>query len=241
MSKGRGIQSIEVGGRLLEVLAQSGHPMMLRDLALGSDLVPAQVHAYLTSFARLGLVEQDPRTGHYALGHFASRLGLARLRSAPIYVRATDAVRHLADTLEAMVMMVTWGPAMPTAVQVQDGATLNLNIRRGTSFNLNTTASGRVFLAYPPNDQCRPTTPTQESLASAVRARGFAESIDEPIPGISAYSAPVFDKNHTLAAALTIVGRSEAFAKGDNALNQLLEATGALTRANADGSEGNLQ
>jgi len=31
--KSRGIQSIEIGGRLLEALARVGEPMMLRDLA----------------------------------------------------------------------------------------------------------------------------------------------------------------------------------------------------------------
>ena len=38
--KSRGIQSIEVGGRLLEALARVGEPMMLRDLAREAGMTP---------------------------------------------------------------------------------------------------------------------------------------------------------------------------------------------------------
>jgi len=38
--KSRGIQSIEVGGRLLQVLARVGEPMMLRDLAREAGMTP---------------------------------------------------------------------------------------------------------------------------------------------------------------------------------------------------------
>ena len=38
--KSRGIQSIEVGGRLLEALARVGEPMMLRDLAREAPMTP---------------------------------------------------------------------------------------------------------------------------------------------------------------------------------------------------------
>jgi len=38
--KSGGIQSIEVGGRLLEALARVGEPMMLRDLAREAGMTP---------------------------------------------------------------------------------------------------------------------------------------------------------------------------------------------------------
>ena len=45
--KSRGIQSIDVGGRLLEALARVGEPMMLRDLAREAAMTPAKAHPYL--------------------------------------------------------------------------------------------------------------------------------------------------------------------------------------------------
>jgi hypothetical protein len=47
-----GIQSIEVGFRLLDVLARTSGPMMLRDLARAAPMNPAKAHRYLVSFAR---------------------------------------------------------------------------------------------------------------------------------------------------------------------------------------------
>ena len=80
----RGVQSVEVGGRLLEVLVQEAAPMMLRDLAARANLAAAQAHVYLTSFKKLGFVEQDRSSGHYRIGPFAMRLAMARLHSAMI-------------------------------------------------------------------------------------------------------------------------------------------------------------
>src|SRR5215475_11077859 len=64
----RAVQSVEVGGRLLLVLAAHEEPMALKDLAAGAGLPPARAHPYLVSFGKLRLVEQDPGSGRYALG-----------------------------------------------------------------------------------------------------------------------------------------------------------------------------
>ncbi|OPX53822.1 IclR family transcriptional regulator, partial [Oceanospirillum multiglobuliferum] len=63
-----GIQSIEVGFRLLEVLTNEPRAMMLRDLAKLAQMSPAKAHRYLVSFQRLGVVAQDPVSGRYELG-----------------------------------------------------------------------------------------------------------------------------------------------------------------------------
>jgi hypothetical protein len=75
----QGIQSIEVGTRLLRALAANGRAMMLRDIARNAGMPAAKAHRYLVSFMRMGLVEQDANTGRYDLGEFALELGLASL------------------------------------------------------------------------------------------------------------------------------------------------------------------
>ncbi|WP_367194776.1 helix-turn-helix domain-containing protein [Amorphus sp. 3PC139-8] len=75
----RGIQSIEVGGRLLNALVAHAQPMTLKDLAAAADMAPAQAHGYLASYRRTGLVEQESASGHYQLGPLATRLATARL------------------------------------------------------------------------------------------------------------------------------------------------------------------
>ena len=63
-----GIQSLEVGFALLDVLTQTPGPLMLRDLAARAGMSAAKAHRYLVSFQRLGLVVQDSRTTRYDLG-----------------------------------------------------------------------------------------------------------------------------------------------------------------------------
>ena len=64
-----GIQSVEVGFGLLDVLARATRPLMLRDLALAAGMNAAKAHRYLVSFQRLRLVVQDANSTLYDLGH----------------------------------------------------------------------------------------------------------------------------------------------------------------------------
>ena len=52
----RGIQSVEVGGQLLKVLARTGRRMALKDLAREAEMTAAKAHPYLVSFCKLGLM-----------------------------------------------------------------------------------------------------------------------------------------------------------------------------------------
>src|SRR5665213_83784 len=96
----QGIQSIEVGVRLLQALATHRHAMMLRDLALAADMSAAKAHRYLVSFIRMGLIEQDGSTGRYDLGSFALRLGLVALGRLDAFELARKVLAELRDQLD---------------------------------------------------------------------------------------------------------------------------------------------
>ena len=87
----RAVQSIEVGGRLLLALGAHAGPMSLKDLAAEAGLPPARAHPYLVSFGKLRLIEQDPASGHYALGPAALQVGLTALHQLDP-IRAADPV-----------------------------------------------------------------------------------------------------------------------------------------------------
>ncbi|QDC00771.1 MULTISPECIES: IclR family transcriptional regulator [Phyllobacteriaceae] len=223
--KGRGVQSIEVGGRILTALAAEGHPMMLRDLAQKSDLTPAQAHAYLLSFRRLGLVEQDD-AGRYRIGPFALNLGIVRMYSFDPLKIATQHLSQLSEETGMMAMIVVLGTRGPTVIYVEEGASqLHVNVRAGTHYSMMGTASGRVFAAYLPQKMVRdyvdselkegpsqfmvgaPTSIRQiEASNENVRATGFATTEGVPVPGIHAVSAPVFDHTGQIQLVITLIG-----------------------------------
>lgn len=249
--EGRGIQSIEVGGRLLSALVDASRPMMLRDLAAAAALTPAQAHAYLASFRTLALVDQDPATGRYQLGHFAMHLGMARLDSDAVLRRASAAAATLADRHGFMMALVVWGPDAPTVVQVFEGAhAVSANVRQGTLFSVSGTATGRLYAAFhKPEALVRrrieaelsgrarrmgvnaPLSPAAlEAEIAAVRARGYATIEDAPVPGVSAIAAPVFDPQGGLTAALTLIGPTRAVGLGPDSptLRLLRDAIAAI-------------
>ncbi|MCP2138614.1 DNA-binding IclR family transcriptional regulator [Rhizobium sp. SLBN-94] len=252
----RGIQSIEVGGRILSALMYASGPMMLRDLASAANLAPAQCHGYLTSYKNIGLVEQDPRSGFYQLGHLALRLGIGRIRGVGLLNAASKAIYSLSEDLGFMALMVVWGPHGPTIVQVSEGtSTLTLNIRQGTLFSVTGTASGIVFGAFSNpdgmaalidqeiNGQKRshafgPIPPRKTYNLAVRRARelGYAETVGVPIPGINAVSAPVFNRQSKLELVITLIGRTEDMPVDERstAVSKLISVTSSLSENRND-------
>jgi DNA-binding IclR family transcriptional regulator len=223
---GRGVQSIEVGGRLLEAMVQAGRPMMLRDIASGAEVTPAQAHAYLVSFRKLGLVEQDNATGRYQLGPFALQLGLARMRAFNPLRFAGEAAARLSAELGLMVTVTVWGSFGPTIVQVHEAADqVHVNLRAGAVYSLTGTATGRVFGAFMPATALAPRL--EEELAEGsrrqrigalatrarfdlevalVREQGYAVAEGSPVPSINGLAAPVFDHTGQLQVVITLIG-----------------------------------
>ena len=225
--------------------------MMLKDIAAAADLAPAQAHAYLSSYRRVGLVEQDAASGRYLIGPFAVRLAVARLKTVPELVAVTDAVSRLGRDLGLMATATIWTAHGPTVVHRHDGdETLNVNIRLGTLFSLNGTATGRIFLAF--GDAARvadrlareAVQPVAESLADgtspdaldAVRRDGYALVREAPVPGVNALAAPVFAADGAVFAVLTLIGTSTRLpvsTVNNPVLSRVLTAARALTAAMA--------
>lgn len=226
--RSRGVQSVEIAGRVLTALTYTAGPMMLRDLAAAAELAPAQAHAYLVSLRKLDLVEQDAATGRYRLGSFALRLGLARMRVSDPLRMASDTIVALSDALDLMAIVTVWGDQGPTVVQVHESATqVHANVRAGTILALSATASGLVFAAFGLPDLIEPRLraelhsprtaqrpPSRRTLADIrrdavqTRAQGYATTDGWPVPGVSAISAPVFDHSGQIQLAITAMGPS---------------------------------
>jgi DNA-binding IclR family transcriptional regulator len=224
---GRGVQSIEVGGRVLAAMASAGKPLMLRDIALAADLASAQAHAYLVSFRKIGLVEQAEGSALYQLGPFALQLGLARMRSVDALRLATFAAPALAAELGLMVTVTVWGSLGATVVQVNEaGDQVHVNLRAGTVYSLLHTATGRVFAAFLSADVVEAHLSKAKAFAGLLepenaegsatlwpeveetRERGYSRATGSPIPGVNALAAPVFDHTSELKLALTVIGPS---------------------------------
>ncbi len=246
----RGIQSIEVGGQLLLALARTGAPMMLKDLAKAAGMVPAKAHPYLVSFGKLGLIEQDPVTGRYELGRLALELGLVSLqRLDPVRI-ATPEISALSVRTAQSGALAVWGTHGPTVIRFEESTRpIHVNLRTGTVMSLVNSATGQIFAAYLPpklteslsrselartaeEDGSRPPSWKQiETTLSDVRTRGIARAVGSPIPGINAFSAPVFDHTRNVVLAMTLLGPQNTFDAGWRSpiAQTLLESAAAVS------------
>src|SRR6187551_677837 len=119
-SQRAGIQSVEVGFGLLQVLSQAAGPLMLRDLAAAAGMSAAKAHRYLVSFQRLQLVAQDARTTRYDLGPAALKLGLASLSRLDAIKLARERIAGLMEQIGHTLALAVWGNQGPTIVHWEE-------------------------------------------------------------------------------------------------------------------------
>ncbi|MBN3778653.1 IclR family transcriptional regulator [Burkholderia sp. Ac-20345] len=231
MVEKRGIQSIEVGGALLRALVDHGGPMLLGDLAKKAGMPSAKAHPYLVSYCNLGLVSQDPTSGRYELGPFALQMGLISLqRMDPVRV-AIPLVDAIGPTVGHTVALATPGSYGPTIVHIRPAIDpIHVAMRTGTVMSLLQTATGLAFAAYLPPMTVRALVEIEtkvarqagtvhakfeqselDALLGEIREHGLARTLDAPIQGISAMSAPVFDYTGQIVLAVTAIGPTGSF------------------------------
>ena len=236
-SDSRGIQSIEVGGRLLLALAHHGQPLALKDLAAAADMTAGKAHPYLVSFIKLGLVERETEGGRYGLGPLALQMGLIGLQQYDPVRLATERIDELARATGHTVAIAVWGHRGPTLVRIAEAPSpVHVSMRHGTVMSIPDTASGRLFAAFGPADAVREALDNEARLAPAasrrarartggrfglgaafdrevdrVRADGVAGIEGVALPGLSALATPVFDARGQLVLSLTAIGPSATF------------------------------
>ncbi len=236
-SDSRGIQSIEVGGRLLLALAHHGQPLALKDLAAAAAMSAGKAHPYLVSFIKLGLVERETEGGRYGLGPLALQMGLIGLQQYDPVRLATERIDDLARDTGHTVAIAVWGHRGPTLVRIAEAPSpVHVSMRHGTVMSIPDTASGRLFAAFGPPEAVREALDNEARLAAAparparpraggrfglgtafdreidrVRADGIACIDGVALPGVSAVSVPVFDARGKLVLSLTAIGPSATF------------------------------
>lgn len=222
----QGIQSVEVGFRLLKVLASTNRPMMLRDIAKGAGMPAAKAHRYMVSFLRIGIVEQDSSSGRYDLGAYALELGLSGLgRLDPVRL-AGPILDTLCEEIHETVALAVWGTHGATIVRIADaGGPITITLRPGTTLPLCNSATGRAFAAFHRSpylkklldeelkqisDSSKTAVTTirrqLEKSLTEIREKGIARATGSLTPGINGFSAPVYDHTGNMVAAITSLG-----------------------------------
>jgi DNA-binding IclR family transcriptional regulator len=226
----RGIQSVEIASRLLTAMGRHVRPMALKDIAQEAGISANKAHPYMVSFLKVGFVSQDAGSGYYELGPLALQLGLAKLQRLDPVKEASPFIAQLAEQTEQSIAVAVWGNLGPTIVRLEEPThPLHVNLRTGTVMSLVNTATGRLFAAFMPPKVIEKamqgevarmgtrlgTAPLSASefdvLVEETRRQGLSRSLSQPIPGIDAFCAPVFDSAGNIVLGLLAMGPSATF------------------------------
>ncbi|WP_269501637.1 IclR family transcriptional regulator [Burkholderia sp. IMCC1007] len=224
------VQSASTGLLVLKELAASGGRATLTALAARLSENPAKVHRYLASLIEESFVTQDKGTQQYVLGPQCIAIGLSAMRVADPIRLAEPALMRLRERLEVTCFVAIMGNRGPTIMRFEEpGLPVTVNVRAGSVMSLLWSSTGRLFLALLNEKRIRKMA--EEELAATpaelraqldatdpigllqreIQAAGLATVRDTNLKGISAVSAPVFDANGHICAAITALGATGGF------------------------------
>ncbi len=226
-----GIQSVEVGMRLLVVLADltaDAAPPMLKTLAAAADMAPAKAHRYMVSFLRTGVVEREPSTGRLRLGPMARHIGISSIRSMDVVKLAAGRLPQVCAQLGQSVALAIWAYQGPIIIAAEDvRRPVTIGTRVGEVMPLLTSATGRVFGAWMPEATIRPilaaelkasagggpvkTAAQAQQLFAETRKAGIGWTAGGLNATVNALSAPIYDFRGSFVAALSALGSSTSF------------------------------
>jgi DNA-binding IclR family transcriptional regulator len=237
----QGIQSVETGFAVLDVLVEADGPLTLGEVSRGAGLSLSQARRYLVSLTRCGVAVQDSASGRYDLGSRALRIGLAALGRVDAVDLAAAALKELVARIHEGGTLAVWGDQGATIVRWFRGGGIGVtSLGLGTIFPLLTSATGRVFLAYLPFENTRaqlerelgadalasPQSRAQiEAVRAEVRSSGFAWLKGHFVKDVRGAAAPIFDSQGELVTVVGIAGPDR-----DASVRALVQAAAGVCR-----------
>ena len=247
-----GVQSVEVAGKILDVLIQADGPLKLAEVASIVGMPSAKAHRYLVSLIRIGLASQSRETSKYDLGPMAFQIGIKGFaRFEPLKV-AEQMLRDMVEMVGETAALAVWTSKGPTMIRViearHDFAT---TIAPTHNCPLTFSATGLLFASFEDTARTdsviereleqnrnsgRPNAPRDRSLLAEMieetRGQGYAVMNNGGGDGFGAVSAPIFDVTGRLCMALTVFGRTERVdASPDGTLARIVSRTASKVSA----------
>jgi IclR family transcriptional regulator, KDG regulon repressor len=220
-SSASGLSSVGNAARLLKVFLSREPELGVSELARRLDLGKSTVHRLLTTLVTEGLIEQNQETGNYRLGLVMFELGQAVSAHLDLHAAVGPVLAALREeTRESCQVGVLDRHEVVYVDRLESSHTLRLMNEAGRRVPVHCTSSGKVLLASlspaeldrvlaaAPLTALTPQTIIDSARLHAeldqVRARGWAEAVDEREVGAASLAAPIRDATGQVTAAISI-------------------------------------
>lgn len=214
-----GVQSLEIGLSILDVLIDHNEPMMLKDIAQMMQMHPAKCHRYLVSLIRKSYARKLD-DGRYGLGdrvNALAALGHTGYNQHDILARLTHIANEIKATLNCAVQIAKWFNEGPIIIQsVEPDSPISIITRIGSRMPLTTSATGQLFASYQPDSMIKPLVMAEwdanndaiiekwqkfTQLQAKICTQGYAAVTGDMLMGINAITIPVILPQPTNAFA----------------------------------------
>ncbi|MGH8995856.1 MAG: IclR family transcriptional regulator [Acidimicrobiales bacterium] len=199
------------------------------EIARTLGLSKAAVHRILSSLRNKGIVELDPVSRKYTLGPVIMSLGLTYLNKLDVRKVAGPELAALSRvTNETATLSVRTGHSRVYVDQVTPDREVLMSVQIGIPHPLHAGGSSKAFLAFLPDEEIdrylseplRKLTPRTivdprklRRELSAIRERGWAQSLGERQAGAGSVAAPILDYRSYPLAVVSVCGPVERLAE----------------------------
>lgn len=219
------IPMLEKGFELLEFLALYPGGVSMQEIVTRLHQPKTSVYRLLSSLMQMGYIGKNEENACYFLSKKLLRLGLAALGESNLVEQALPQMRRVRDSIRESVML---GVLMHNRVvlleQILGSHNFTFLLRPGICFNLHSSAPGKLFIAYAPEEEREEligstlyTIYNKHTVASAeamrkevkkIRQNGYATDVEEEMAGVHCVATPVFNQFGAIVAALWTSGPS---------------------------------
>jgi IclR family acetate operon transcriptional repressor len=218
------VQSVVRALALLQALAESPADCSLSDLTKRSKLPPSTTHRLLNSLLQAGYVSQNPETARYGLGNNLILLSRKAAQKHQLIQVARPYLEQLANEMgETANLTARDDDAVIQLDHVDSPNILRVAYPVGERFPLHASASGKLFLAYLPQDvrdrilKNKRQSFTEATLVEraklleelkAIANRGYSIDDNEREIGVRCVAAPIRNPRGQVVAAISLTGPS---------------------------------
>ena len=173
------IHSVENALSLLEALCDEGDEVSLSGLSQRLGMTKASLFRLLATFENHGYVEREPGSRKYRLGMAAYEIGQKFLSHMTLLRKARPIMEHLAREFnEAVYLTVRRGSEVLFLDMVDSTQQVKIVSLVGQRFPLETTAAGKILLAFAASTKSTPGT-NQVKAPPSILAPQEADRIRE--------------------------------------------------------------
>ncbi|RHW40088.1 IclR family transcriptional regulator [Lysinibacillus yapensis] len=218
------IQSLQVGLKLLDVLAEQKEPLKFTDIQNLTSMTKSNLYKYLSTLCEFGAVYRNPVTNTYTLGQKLIKLGNIAMGQSSIIELVIPYLKKINENtnLTALLAIPSVNGPLVTYISSADYG-INIGAQIGTTLPLSS-STGIIYSAFPnahlqewlENEKSKMTKAelqTFEYEKENARKRFFASKIEPLIEHVSSFSVPILNFSDELIGAITIVGYTEIVPK----------------------------